>query len=291
MRLPELFTVASAEYEAIHSAWHKAIKTFTRFYGHSQTGFGNIKEKLRPDLQQEDQSFYRNLINAISTSDHSGTTIATCSWQNHQRKRMRMQSNFSSLCKGTPYQRKSGIRKRYIALWRPQHSLSVLWTIAVLWAWKRLSEEDIIGTNEKQGLLEQYFTLSREAGTPMQDIALRCWRSPYWKQRLSLHTLSDTDDLPRTVSADTRFEKPSPTVATAVCRSLHLWLLLSCNHIYNQYLFLDNSEANLQKFEKSASEYALIGSVQPCQPNQQRVDRKVPERSTSVRAFLCSCAF
>ena len=29
-------------------------------------------------------------------------------------------------------------------------------------------------------------------------------------------------------------------------------LLLSCNHIYNQYVIIDNSEENLQKFEKSA---------------------------------------
>ena len=27
VRLPELFTVASAEYEAIHQAWFKAVKT------------------------------------------------------------------------------------------------------------------------------------------------------------------------------------------------------------------------------------------------------------------------
>jgi hypothetical protein len=29
-------------------------------------------------------------------------------------------------------------------------------------------------------------------------------------------------------------------------------LLLSCNHIYNQYVILDNSDDNLQRFEKSS---------------------------------------
>ena len=29
-------------------------------------------------------------------------------------------------------------------------------------------------------------------------------------------------------------------------------LLLSCNHIYNQYVFIDNSDETLQKFEKTA---------------------------------------
>ena len=33
VHLPELFTVASAEYDAIHSAWHKAIKTLLNDYG------------------------------------------------------------------------------------------------------------------------------------------------------------------------------------------------------------------------------------------------------------------
>jgi hypothetical protein len=60
VRLPELFTVASAEYEAIHSAWHKAIKTLPDFTViHKQDWY--IKGKLCPDLAQEDQSFYQIL--------------------------------------------------------------------------------------------------------------------------------------------------------------------------------------------------------------------------------------
>lgn len=70
VRLPELFTVASAEYEAIHSAWHKAIKTLPDFTViHKQDWY--IKESYAPDLAIKDQSFYRNLTNAISTSDRS----------------------------------------------------------------------------------------------------------------------------------------------------------------------------------------------------------------------------
>lgn len=33
VHLPELFTVALAEYDAIHSAWHKAINTLLNDYG------------------------------------------------------------------------------------------------------------------------------------------------------------------------------------------------------------------------------------------------------------------
>src|SRR5699024_7372208 len=118
---------------------------------------------------------------------------------------------------------------------------------------RRLKEEDIVGTNKKQGLLEQYLTLSKEIDTPMQDIAIDAEEVRVGNQRLCLHTLSDTDDLPGTVSGDTRYEKLSTDRSD--CRlsfAAPVGLLLNCNHIYNQYLFLDNSEENLSKFEKSA---------------------------------------
>ncbi len=47
---------ASAEYEAIHSAWHKAIKTLPDFtVVHKQDWY--IKESYAPDLAEDNQSF------------------------------------------------------------------------------------------------------------------------------------------------------------------------------------------------------------------------------------------
>ena len=47
MELPELFTVTSAEYEAIHSAWYKAIKVLPDYsIVHKQDFF--IKENYQP---------------------------------------------------------------------------------------------------------------------------------------------------------------------------------------------------------------------------------------------------
>lgn len=47
VELPELFTVTSAEYEAIHSAWYKAIKVLPDYsIVHKQDFF--IKENYQP---------------------------------------------------------------------------------------------------------------------------------------------------------------------------------------------------------------------------------------------------
>ena len=67
---------------------------------------------------------------------------------------------------------------------------------------------------------------------------------------MCLHTLSDVDDLPGTVATDSRYKDSPPIEATAVIFAAPVGVLL-CNHIYNQYLFIDNHTENLL-FEKQA---------------------------------------
>ena len=54
--LPELFTVTSQEYEAMHGAWCKAIKVLPHYsVVHKQDWF--CSEKYQPELQKDDLSF------------------------------------------------------------------------------------------------------------------------------------------------------------------------------------------------------------------------------------------
>ena len=56
VELPELFTVTSAEYEAMHSAWHKAIKVLPNFsIVHKQDWF--ISEEYQGRLSEGELSF------------------------------------------------------------------------------------------------------------------------------------------------------------------------------------------------------------------------------------------
>ena len=291
VRLPELFTVASAEYEAIHSAWHKAVKTLPDFtIVHKQDWY--IKENYAPDLAKDDQSFlaksYQRHFNERPFLNHYCYLFLTKT----SKERMRMQSNFSSLCKGTLIPKeirdKEVIHRFMEAVAQFERIVNDSGFIKL----QRLTEDEIIGTDGKQGLLEQYLTLSREVGTPMQDIALGGEEIRIGNKRLCLHTLSDTDDLPGTVSADTRFEKLSTDRSD--CRlsfAAPVGLLLSCNHIYNQYLFLDNSEANLQKFEKSARNmHSLARYSRANQINKEWIEKYLNEAHSfglsSIRAHF-----
>ena len=109
---------------------------------------------------------------------------------------------------------------------------------------------------------------------------------------LCLHTLSDTEDLPSAVATDSRYEKLSTDRSD--CRlsfASPVGLLLSCNHLYNQYVLIDNSEENLQRFEKNARNMQSLSRYSRSnQINKEWIDEYLNEAHslglTSVRAHF-----
>ena len=102
---------------------------------------------------------------------------------------------------------------------------------------RRLGADEIAGTPESSGILERYLTLSPSGKTPLQDMRLDPDRMWIGDKALCLHTLSDLDDLPGSVRTDDRYERLS--TERSDCRlsfAAPVGLLLSCNHIYNQYV-------------------------------------------------------
>ncbi|MGO4709024.1 TraG family conjugative transposon ATPase [Chryseobacterium sp. 2TAF14] len=291
VRLPELFTVASAEYEAIHSAWFKAIKTLPDFTViHKQDWF--IKENYNPDLSRQDQSFlsksFERHFNERPFLNHYCYLFITKT----SRERMRMQSNFSSLCRGklipTEIKDQEVISRFLEAVDQMERIMNDSGYIFL----ERMTEDEISGTSEKSGLLEQYLTLSREINPSLQDIKLGSEEMRIGNNRISMHTLSDTEDLPGTVSSHSRYEKLSTDRSDCLLSfASPVGLLLSCNHIYNQYLFIDNSDENLQKFEKSARNmHSLARYSRANQINKEWIEKYLNEAHSfglqSIRAHF-----
>ena len=119
---------------------------------------------------------------------------------------------------------------------------------------RRLTDEEITGTERTTGLVGKYLSLSTENVQCLEDMELSASGMRIGNKHLCLHTLSQTEDLPTEVSTDNRFERLSTDRSD--CRlsfAAPVGLLLSCNHIYNQYVFIDNSDEILQKFEMTSS--------------------------------------
>ena len=290
VELPELYTVTGAEYEAIHGCWCKAIKVLPDYsVVHKQDWF--IKERYKPELQKDDMSFlsrsFERHFNERPYLKHTCYLYLTKT----TKERNRMQSNFSTLCRGHIIPKELD-RETTTKFLEACEQFERIMNDSGLVRLRRLSTDEIVGTEGKTGLIERYFSLMPEGNTTLQDIELSAREMRIGDNRLCLHTLSDAEDLPGKVATDTRYEKLSTDRSD--CRlsfASPVGLLLSCNHIYNQYVLIDNSEEALQKFEKSArnmqslSRYSRSNSI-----NREWIDQYLNEAHsyglTSVRAHF-----
>ena len=289
--LPEIYTVTSAEYETMHGAWCKAIRVLPDFsIVHKQDWF--VKENCKPELQKEDMSFlsrsYERHFNERPFLNHRCWLFLTKT----TKERSRRQSNFNTLCRGFIIPKEISDRDTVLKFLEAADQFARIMNDSGFIRLRRLSDDEIIGTREKAGLIGQYLSLSTEDTSCLQDIALSADEMRVGDRRLCLHTLSDVDDMPPKVATDSRYERLSTDRSD--CRlsfACPLGLLLSCNHIYNQYVFIDNSDENLRRFEKSArnmqslSRYSRSNAI-----NKEWIDEYLNEAHsfglTSVRAHF-----
>jgi conjugation system TraG family ATPase len=100
------------------------------------------------------------------------------------------------------------------------------------------------------------------------------------------------EDLPAKVGTDRRYERLSTDRSDCLLSfASPVGLLLSCNHVFNQYMFLDDSAENLRKFEKSARNMQSLSRYsRGNQINKEWIDKYLNEAHsfglTSVRAHF-----
>ena len=291
VELPELFTVTSSEYEAIHSTWTKAIKVLPNYsIAHKQDWF--IKESYTPDIQKDDLSFlsrsFERHFNERPFLNHACFLFLTKT----TKERMRQQSNFNTLCRGFLVPKEIRDRETIQKFMEAVGQFERIVNDSGFLRLTRLSSNEITGTRESPGLVEKYFSLSLENTTCLKDLSLKANEMKVGDNILCLHTLSDTDDLPGRVSTDHRYEKLSTDRSD--CRlsfAAPVGVLLSCNHIYNQFLFIDDSAENLKKFEKQARNmHSLSRYSRQNQINKIWIEEYLNEaHSQGLTSVRCHC--
>ena len=106
----------------------------------------------------------------------------------------------------------------------------------------RPTDEEIIGSKNSAGIIEKYFFHVAGRCYLLAGSVTRCGEMKVGDNYLCLHTLSDPEDLPSNVSTDCRYERLSTDRSD--CRlsfAAPIGILLICNHVVNQYLFIDDS--------------------------------------------------
>ncbi|MDX6188648.1 TraG family conjugative transposon ATPase [Flavobacterium sp. Fl-318] len=247
--LPEIFTLSDQEYEAFHQAWLKAIKLLPKFsVFHKQDWF--IDSKFEPDFTSEDSSFLtrssERFFNERPFLDHSCYIFLT----KKPAGRKTSSSLFSNLIRNSivPEETlKAQVRQEFVdSTGQFRRILEDSGFVKLT----RLGNEDLRSHSRKIGIIERYCFLSeKENSFIFKDIAFDDGLQ-VGDKHCQIYTLGDAADLPALCGSRINYDRYSTDKTKfSIGFASTLGQLLSCNHIYNQYIFIEDFQKTLQKLE------------------------------------------
>jgi conjugation system TraG family ATPase len=247
--LPEIFTLSDQEYEAFHQSWIKAVKVLPKFcVFHKQDWF--LENGYRADFTSDDSSFLtrssERFFNERPFLDHSCYIMLT--------KKPQGRKNSSSLF--------SNLLRNSLV---PEETLKAQLLqdfIDCTGQFKRIMEDSgfvkltrlknnlLKSESRKLGLIEKYCFLSeRDDSFVFKDIRFD-ESLAVGDKHCQLFTLGDAADLPALCGSRINFDRYSTDKTKfSIGFASTLGQLLSCNHIYNQYLFIEDAQKTIQKLE------------------------------------------
>jgi conjugation system TraG family ATPase len=247
--LPELFTLSDQEYEALHQALIKAIKILPRHtIFHKQDWFTEARH--RADFSSEDKSFLtrssERFFNERPYLDHQCYIMLT----KKPVGRKLGSSLFSNLL------RRSIVPEETLKPQLLQDFLDSAGQFERILkdsgfvGLRRLADDEISGNGHHCGLIERYLNLQPNEGSfLLHDISFSDGIQ-VGNNHCQLFTLADAADLPAYCGSRINYDKYSTDKTKfSVGFASPLGQLLSCNHIFNQYIFVDDPQKTLQKLE------------------------------------------
>ena len=290
--LPELFTLTGEEYETLHGAWLKALKVLPDYtVVHKQDFF--IEERYTAPEDNGERSFlarsYERHFNERPYLRHTCYLFVTKTTP----ERMRQTSASSVLCRGFIVPREMRDTDAVTRFLEAAEQMERILNDSNLVCVERLTEAEIVGTADDAGLLARYFALSDERRPVVnEDIRLDPGTMRIGDKYLSMHTLSDLDMLPQSVATDFRYERLSTDRSD--CRlsfAAPVGLLLSCNHVYNQVIFLDDHDETLKRLEASARNMNSLAAYSRSNAiNREWIEMYLNEaHSQGLRSVRCHC--
>ena len=251
-----------------------------------------ITEKYEPDIRRDELSFlsrsFERHFNERPYLHHTCYLFLTKT----TKERSRQQSNWNTLCRGFLVPKEIRDKETVERFMEAVGQFESIVNDSGLVRLERLTTEEITGTENEPGIIERYLTLSADGTTMLQDMQLNPDGMRIGDKRLCLHTLSDLDYLPGKVRTDGRYERLSTDRSD--CRLSYaapVGVMLPCDHIYNQWIFIDDSNENLSRFEKAAKNMQSLSRYSRSnQINKEWLDEYLNEaHSNGLQSVRCHC--
>ena len=185
--LPEVFSVIREEYEKIHSVWSKAIKVLP-FHTiiHKQDWFEltHYQSEINNNttfLSRSSELFF----NERPFYEHRCYLFITKT----SKERMKQQSGFSSLCRGTIIPK--DIHPETISKFMEDvRQFEKILNDSEFITITRMRSDEINGTNKESGIIEKFLSLSLEYTTCLNDFTINPDSFKIGDKTICLHTNS-----------------------------------------------------------------------------------------------------
>lgn len=247
LALPEIFTLSTEDYESIHHTWVRAIKVLP----------------MHTILHKQDW-FTQSQYQANFDADHSFLSAAS---ERHFHERPYLDHTCFLMLTKKAINRKSST-SLFSNLFRPNliepqtlnenfineflnkaGQFEKLLSDGGFIRTRRLTADELAGDKDKAGLVERYCFLSNDNDHTIQDIIFK----PEWRigaNYCQLYSMSDVEDLPVLCGPRTTYDKYSTDKSKfSIGFAAPLGQLLNCDHIYNQYLFIEDATKTMKRLE------------------------------------------
>lgn len=239
LELPEIFTLSNAEYEAFHQAWVKAIKLLpVGSVLHKQDWY--VQKKYKSDFEKE-HSFLslssERFFNERPYLDHKCYLMLTLRPAN----RKTVNSYFSSL-----------LRKHIVPVETLDVAFAKSFEAICSQFVKVLSDSGFVhctrlSETELVDIVNRYLVLDDDG--MRRDLSFD-GGIHVGEKHCEIFTLADTDHLPALCGSRIDYEKYSTdTTRFPIGFSSPLGQLLSCDHIYSQYMVIEDPTTSSKQLE------------------------------------------
>jgi conjugation system TraG family ATPase len=246
--LPEIFTLSDHDYESLHQILIKAMKVLpVHSVFHKQDWFtskqytGSFTDADLSFLGRSSERFYNErpfldhqcyiMLTLKSTDSKGGATLSNLFHQSvvpaQAMNTIRIQEFLDSAAQFERILQDSGFVKL-----------------------ERISDDVLTGTPGRAGLLERYCFLLPDAEAPIiNDIHFRDGFQ-IGDSHCQVYTLADVEDLPSLCGSRINYDRYSTDKTKfSIGFASAVGQLLSCDHIYNQYIFIQDVPRTIKQLE------------------------------------------
>lgn len=248
VQLPEIFTLSETDYEKLHQTWVRAIKLLPKFSVFNKQDW-YAKRAYEPERKGRTAFLQKAADHYFSGRTYLDHTCYIFITKRPEEKKLTT-SLFSNLIRKTIVPEQTLKPDRLYRFLDSIGQFKKILEDSGMIKLTRLKGDQLLSSANKVGVIEKYLFLPEHDNAPLiRDIEFD-ERIKIGSKKCQLFTLSDVADLPSMCGSRMTYDKYSTDrTKFSIGFSSYLGQLLTCNHLFNQYIFIEDERVTIKKLE------------------------------------------